>query len=603
MSQPVKQSLLVDGVEKFTKQLVSTYGETQLYKTLGELLGYEETPPTIQEFLDGDDYLGETVGASLYPIWRQALYRIYPNPFYSPYSEVILTGAIGIGKTTVGKVGCLYDLLKLVSLNSPQSHFKMVKTDRIAYSIINATLNLAANVLINDLKELMSASKKFSLILNKDKQKGKTTKRSLLPKGIDLVMGSRIGHTLGINIIGAILDEANFQKKVGNQIFDNYNSIKARIQSRFLQPGDSYPARVWLLSSRNMEGDFLDARILEARDDKSVAVFEHPIWDVMKYKTKYCGKTFKVFVGDGNKDPIVLGKNTLSYDESFCMDVPVEYKAQFDRDIYISLRDLAGVSTAVGHRFISSVEAINSCNIIPNPVKQEVVRLDFWDKSEKLLHFMEIDRMLLSQFKLSPRYIHLDMAVNGDRLGIASSFVSELITINKLDSITGLTSHIMEPQFITEFVIPLEAKGGNDIPFYKVKEFMVDLINLGYPLGGVTMDGFQSVNLRQDLNLMGINAEYLSCDRTKDPYFCLKDAIFEKRWLGPKCPILSKELKELIDMGDKIDHPTLGSKDIADAVAGSVYQAKLKHGSYATIMGMAEASGMNLKNDWKPCLE
>ena len=56
-------------------------------------------------------------------------------------------------------------------------------------------------------------------------------------------------------------------------------------------------------------------------------------------------------------------------------------------------------------------------------------------------------------------------------------------------------------------------------------------------------------------------------------------------------------------MGKKIDHPILGTKDLSDAVAGSVYQAKLKHGSYATIMGMAEVSGISTKSEWTPCLE
>ena len=75
-----------------------------------------------------------------------------------------------------------------------------------------------------------------------------------------------------------------------------------------------------------------------------------------------------------------------------------------------------------------------------------------------------------------------------------------------------------------------------------------------------------------------------SVDRTRDPYDLFKDALLEGRWHGPDHPILKQELKDLIDMGDKIDHPLRvyggeiegeyrGSKDGADTVAGSVFVA------------------------------
>ena len=49
--------------------------------------------------------------------------------------------------------------------------------------------------------------------------------------------------------------------------------------------------------------------------------------------------------------------------------------------------------------------------------------------------------------------------------------------------------------------------------------------------------------------------------------------ITEERLEGPDNRILIEELMQLRIIKDKIDHPRSGSKDLADAVCGSVYNA------------------------------
>jgi hypothetical protein len=49
--------------------------------------------------------------------------------------------------------------------------------------------------------------------------------------------------------------------------------------------------------------------------------------------------------------------------------------------------------------------------------------------------------------------------------------------------------------------------------------------------------------------------------------------ILEERVNGPHIPLLVDELLELRIMRDKVDHPRKGSKDLADAVCGSIYNA------------------------------
>jgi len=49
--------------------------------------------------------------------------------------------------------------------------------------------------------------------------------------------------------------------------------------------------------------------------------------------------------------------------------------------------------------------------------------------------------------------------------------------------------------------------------------------------------------------------------------------VLEERLSGPHVPLLIDELLQLKIMRDKVDHPRKGSKDLADAVCGSIYNA------------------------------
>lgn len=567
---------LESSVGGLTKNLLEMFGEEGIYNAFASILGYEDVPPTIQQFLDDDDWLGKDAGSRVYLPWRNALFDIYPNPFQSPYNEIIVTGSIGTGKTTVGILGCIYDLIRFAMLRNPQEQFGLMPTTKIAYAILNVTLHLAGNVIYDQVLGLMQGSPKIKQMLSK------SSGRTILPKGIDVFTGSRPSHALGMAIVGAILDEINFQHKVVDQAYENYNAVKARIKSRFLQTDGSFPSRVWLLSSKRGETDFLDGHIKKHLHTRTTKIYDYPIWEVLKHKPnmKYSGENFSVFIGDGNRDPQILN-STIGYPDERIIQVPVEYRQEFEYDPYVALRDLAGMSIRSVFRYISSDKMIARSLILPNPVyRNDPIMLDFEDRTDKLIDYVKVDSVMIPQYRHAQRFIHVDLAVNGDRLGMASTLISDVVDREKIDPATGLITKVMEPRFVTEFVIAIQAKASSQIPFYKIKEFIYMLHRDGYPISKVTFDGFQSVNLIQDLTMMGINAEILSVDRKKDPYDTLKDALLTGRWMAPKNDILEKELKGLVDTPKCIDHTRDGSKDISDSCAGSLYSAYQSYAQY-----------------------
>jgi hypothetical protein len=77
--------------------------------------------------------------------------------------------------------------------------------------------------------------------------------------------------------------------------------------------------------------------------------------------------------------------------------------------------------------------------------------------------------------------------------------------------------------------------------------------------------------MMQQLKKYGINTEILSV--SKKHYDDMAMVVLEERLSGPHIPLLIDELLQLRIMRDKVDHPRKGSKDLADAVCGAVYNS------------------------------
>jgi hypothetical protein len=102
--------------------------------------------------------------------------------------------------------------------------------------------------------------------------------------------------------------------------------------------------------------------------------------------------------------------------------------------------------------------------------------------------------------------------------------------------------------------------------------------------------------------MLGFDSRIQSVDHTRIPYDNFKNVILEGRYNGVKHPVLQRELKELLDLGKKIDHPhevmdanmkrADGSKDCADAVCGSIFSAYQNSSKYFAANAMTSESFM-----------
>lgn len=536
--------------------------------------GFKEEVPTIEQFIDDPYYLGKVLGDGLYPIWREAAKKLYPNPYHSPYDEVILSGAIGLGKSTMALLITFYDLCRVMCLEDPHKHYDLISSTVITFPMMNATKSLASKVLWSQFVDWVEASPFFKHRV--DTRKGAKT---FFKGNIDVSTGSRGSDYLGQATIGAIFSEINDMTVVAGQAEDNLDTISTRRDSRFGGKGKEILGHIILDSSNKGNRSFIDARLEEKEKKGSTGhiVFSFSHWEAKWHLGGYSGKFFQVYAGDEFIDPFIIDDSNSdllpNLKPNRIVDVPVEHREQFEFNIIKSLRDLAGVSTFGTASFISSNEILNRTFIRPNPVTKDLIVLDFFN-DQSLRDYIDIG--LLKTLCDKPRFIHIDLGLTTDSTGIACSYIDRYEEVKSYDPVKGVQTVVVEPIFVNEWLMEIRSIPGQEVPIHKIKKFILDARAEGYPIACVSTDGFQSTNLRQDLLYAGFEVKLISVDRTKDPYFHLRSAILEGRATAVASEKLKREIRELEEHDDKFDHPPppAGSKDLSDALCGSIWSAK-----------------------------
>lgn len=510
---------------------------------------YKSRPVDIETFIEDDYYLGKIYGRGyIFPYWKKLLKKIYPTPFHTPYEEVILSCAIGAGKSHTTSISMAYELYKLLLLKDPNKYYGLLDVDTIVFMLFAATQGTATDVNWGYISNILAVSPFFQ-----DNLDFKETKASYieLTDHIGIQIGSRAHKALGKAVLSAVLDEGNFGL-IQDQVQNTYNAIMRRRGSRFKQ-GFSTPGIVWLASSPQNGSDFINERIQKAEGNPKVLIVDNvPIWDVKAEKIKYCGKTFPVFLGDEVQDPAILSteEEALNYPSDLVINVPVEYKTDFEADLLEAIRDIAG------RRISSSLNIFKSyAQLIKTFKKSNLFRSDTMPVhlGTTLHDFHEYLNIPLFQQILadkSPRYIHLDSATTGDRYGIASC---TCVSRDIYDSMTDTV--ISKRFFVNDFSIGLEAANADGMPASIIAKFLIWLRDQGYPIALITGDKPATTSIIPELKIAKFKTEYLSVDTDRNPYLVLKQRVSAGEFIGTNNKILIKELFNLRDDGQKVDHP------------------------------------------------
>jgi intein/homing endonuclease len=373
----------------------------------------------------------------------------------------------------------------------------------------------------------------------------------------------------------AIISEANFEVIEG-QTYKTFNSVLRRMESRFIG-SDGIPGKIWIDSSETDKFSAVNKIVDSYRRSQGVKVSQAAVWDVKPHR--YGTARFWVFKGSDVKQPELLQLDSpiLISEPENCIQVPTEHKDAFEADTVEALRDLAGIATGSKYRLFRLKDRLTKA-IAVSPLFPDKFQLDFDDDNDQISNYCLVKNYFLNPLnKGYPRNIHLDIGLSGDRLGIAGSYVTKFRDRIYRDISTFQEVSESVPEVVCEWCIGIEPKNGKQVPLFKIRAFIQWLSSVGYPVGRITSDGFQSAEMIQLLTKMGFTAELLSMDKTSTPYTEVRNALYEGRVMVPQNKLLKEELEnlEVTPDGTKVDHQPDGSKDLADAACGSIYTAMI----------------------------
>ena len=124
------------------------------------------------------------------------------------------------------------------------------------------------------------------------------------------------------------------------------------------------------VSSSAYESSFIEKRFEEAQNDKNKKAIRAVLYEICPWR--YSGETFKVFIGMGEVEPMVIetefNKKQIvellgleeKHIDSLIKRVPIELKEQFIKgDIYLAIQNHCGVPTSVKGTFFRNITSLN----------------------------------------------------------------------------------------------------------------------------------------------------------------------------------------------------------------------------------------------------
>lgn len=558
---------------KFVLEILKEFEKYGKSPTLEQIwyTDYDEIPVSVTEFITNPYYLGKSTrnGESIYPYWRKKYVDIFDES--KAYQEIVLTGAIGVGKTRTAVVCLAYLMYKLMCLRNPQEFFKFNEGDKITIFFLNINLKLAEGVGYKTLHEYLLRSPWF---MERGTQTGRTNLLYNPPNNIGITFGSKSDHALGQQVFAGFLDEVDFTKggikggdalNMQNGIMQSYNTVKQRINSRFIKNGVNY-GRLFLVSSKKSEHDFLEAYVRKMKaegQDKHMLIVDEPQW-VIKPEGTFSKETFTVAVGNKSLKSRVLKTEPDEEEEKSLikqgyeiLKVPVTLKQDFLLDVNRALMDLAGRSV-VGATSFFNYDMFSKCYISDyhNPFTTDIITAGMHDDIN-ITDFFSIDD-IPPAVRLMPQFIHIDGSLTGDKTGISSVGVSGRKEIIQYAGAQEIPTEELVYKHI--FSVDIQAPQGDEISLEKTRKFIYYLRGAGFNIRGISVDGYQSADTKQILTTQGFNVDLVSLDKTPQGYLSLRSAMNDGRIGLIQIDLLETELVQLqrdVTTG-KIDHPVDG---------------------------------------------
>lgn len=562
-------------------------GNDKTFKSLIDA-DYREMPVSPEQFLT-DPYYFQHIGKDAYPIWKKHFCEIYAPGNY--IFHVILTGSIGCGKDFFTQLCLAYELYKLGCLRNPHEYLKRSVNSDIVFALVSVTKSQTKHVLFNGFVRMIDQSPWFQENFQRNIDKNDIIEiNSPFDNGENAKMGKIVvmygapnnSTVIGANVLTAVIDEANFMEviqkskkargknKEFNQAKSLYHNIYRRMESRYSNKEGRLEGKLFIISSRQYPDDFLEEKIKEIRGREGVVIYEYTKYQVDP--ESFSSEMFDLELGDAMYPPRILEEGMTAREGAEVIQVPLSLKQQFIDDIDTAIRDTAGRATLSVQNFIGQRNKLYECIHPDVPCFFSAQTTTLEDG-----HCILEDK-LVGIDKTAPRAIHLDLSRSEDSTGFAMSHVAGVVpvehSVRSLVDGQEIWSKVKEylPVFQTDIMLEITAPLHGTISQAKIRSLVIKLRDLGFNICMVSADQYQSDATLETLAANGFPTKRTSVDSSLDPYYHLRAAIYEKRYRFYKHDVFVKEMINLEEDSKKrkVDHPPNGSKNVSDAVAGSI---------------------------------
>lgn len=449
--------------------------------------------------------------------------------------EVVCQIGKGSGKDFCARISFCYIAYLLHCLRDPLSYYE--KGHEVTIDLVNVAVNAkqAQSVFFDPLKKLLLASPYFQ-------------QRGFDPRSQEIYFFDRpirmySGHSEsesweGYETLVFVLDEiAAFKADVelGNEIRNRgsaatiYNMAKASVASRFPTVG-----KVILLSFPRFRGDFIQSRynaVIKDIIDKG----GEPKPEIEGNKGLF--KEEKTWAIKGCTWEVNPARKKEEYEYELLTD-PIEARSRF---------------------MCEPPEMVDAYFRDPHSVREAFKKEDDPIGEDGLFKkwFNGKDEHM--------RFIHVDLAARHDHAALAMVHSPGYMRIKTFGDNTEVL-----PIVKLDYLEYWEAKEYEEISFDAIRD-RISFLSRKFDVGLVSFDQWQSHDTIQILRSRGINADLHSVKKTD--YDTLSSAIYDGRFKGYWNEFLVEEelLRLQLLKNNKVDHPTGGWKDGADAIAGATY--------------------------------
>jgi len=482
----------------------------------------------------------------------------------SGYMELVDICGMRSGKGTVGSVIVWFMVYQLLELADPQRYYGLAPAQTIG------TLNMAMsqeqarkNVFKHCLDRIETGGRWFrdlSAFCDAHLGSWKQVLSMQMPKNILMQCGHSSAKTqVGGTNICAVFDElCKFKTSEGK---DNAEDVYSQIKATTATFGED--SRVCVLSSPEWEGDFGMTLLKMAKETDDAPVFER--CDSCRARAERADYV----ASPAKSHPRMMALHMPTWEANLSLTFEHLWETQN-----------GGANPRAFWRDFGAQPSTAKEGYYPNPER--------WDtQGDPVLFYpyvTEAGRVILrDDWKPccdSRRFVHVDLALSRDSCGMAMAH-KPVPGCRWFDNSEGEEANPRPRKVVVDVAVQIRpaAPGPGQSPeinFEDVRDYIREWQARGFGIksGRVTYDGWQSVDSRQILRKEGYRSEEFSLDRNLNGHDTLQELLNTDQLAYYPHPVLVREAKALeLKNGRKVDHPSNGSKDVVDAVAGAVYHA------------------------------